>query len=168
MGDSLDFDILNAFQATFSAMHLTEKNVRSVLYEMDLPELDELEREQLSGDGMQLAENFEDDNFEMVEPQQFMMYKKRFVVLYLKDQYLTQQRYQQHRYNPIHICWCDGLQEAKNFHRYDNRYVMTYNTTGSYTVNLFVRDRSLYGDVYSERKEQNVKKKIACVSALSV
>ena len=46
MGDSLDFDIINAFQATFSAMHLTEKNVRSVLYEMDLPELDELEREQ--------------------------------------------------------------------------------------------------------------------------
>lgn len=160
MGNSLDFDILNAFQATSSAMHLTEKNVRSVLYEMDLPELDELEREQLSGDGMQLAENFEDDNFEMVEPQQFMMYKKRFVVLYIKDQYLTQQHYQQHRYNPIHICWCDGLQEAKNCHRYDNRYVMTYNTTGSYKVNLFVRDRSLYGDVYSQRKEQNVKKKL--------
>lgn len=157
----IDEAITDYFANTLSAMNISDYNIKSVMYDMGLPPLDFAEREQLSGDGIEVSPNFDDDNIEMAEPQQFMKYKKRFIVLYIKDQFLKYGSYKYGNYNPFHVCWCRALQQAKEEHRYDSRYVMTYNTSGNFKVNLSVRDYDYYGKLCTTKKEENVYKKLS-------
>ena len=68
----IDEAITDYFANTLSAMNISEHNIKSVMYDMGLPALDFAEREQLSGDGIEITPDFADENIEMAEPQQFM------------------------------------------------------------------------------------------------
>ena len=157
----IDEAITDYFANTLSAMNISDHDIKSVMYDMGLPALDFAEREQLSGDGIEITPDFADENIEMAEPQQFMKYKKRFIVLYIKDQFLKYGRYMYGNYNPFHVCWCNALKQAKAENRYDSRYVMTYNSSGSFKVNLSIRDYDKYGAPYTTKKEENVYKKLS-------
>lgn len=163
----LDGDILNFFDNTLTALNITDEHIQSLLYDLDLPRLDKLTRDKLAGDGLEVAQNFDDDSFEIMEFEQFLTYGKRFVVLYIKDQYLRKDKYLRGDLKPFHICWYQALQDAKAQHRYEERYVMTYNTGGSFKVNLYVRDIDASGRPYTEKKEQNIYRKLrVCQSCL--
>lgn len=160
-------DILKAFSKTLNAMQITGNDINEYLYQLQFPELDFNIREQLSGDGLVLQIGKHDNNFEIVEPQQFLTYGKRFVIVYIKDQFLPYKKYISKSYNPFHICWCDALKGAQQSHRYESRYVLTYNTSGRYLINLSIRDRNRDGYPYTEKKEQDVYRKLhVCQSCL--
>ena len=152
----LDRNILSDFQNIFKAMNISEYQIVTAIQNFSLPSLDFETREKLSTDGMLAAENFDDEWIEIAEPQLYFKYKKNVVIMYQCDQFLTQYDYNQQRYRPFHLCFCQALQDAHEKNRYESRYVMTYNTSGNFKVNLFVRDKNSDGKVYTLKKEQEV------------
>ena len=167
MNELVDKEITSLFAKTLNTMKISDDAIHGYMYELSLPSLDADVREKLLGDGLEVTEGFVDDHLEMVEFQQFLTYGKRFVILYIRDQYLRQNKYRNGDLKPFHICWCDALKEAKAQHRYEERYVMTYNTSGSYKVNLYVRDKDASGRPYTQKKEQGVYRRLrVCQSCL--
>ena len=152
----LDRNILSDFQNIFKAMNISEYQIVTAIQNFSLPPLDFETREKLATDGLLVAENFADEWIEIAEPQLYFKYAKNVVIMYQCDQFLTQYDYNQQRYRPFHLCFCQALQDAHEKNRYESRYVMTYNTSGNFKVNLFVRDTDSDGKVYTLKKEQEV------------
>ena len=152
----VDKSITAPFGNTLKALRISDEQIGGYMYDLSLPFLDELTRDKLAGDGLEVAEQFADEAFEIVEFEQFLTYGKRYIVLYMRDQFLTAEKYQRGELKPFHICWCDTLRAAKEKNRYESRYVMTYNIGGNFKVNLSVRDKDDHGRPYTEKKEQNV------------
>lgn len=152
----LDRNILAHFDGIFSAMDISDAQIVDAIQDIDLPPLDIITRNELSMDGTFAAENFADEWIELAEPQLFFKYKKRVVIMYQRDQFLTAENYAQRRWRPYHLCFCKALRDAHEKNRYESRYVMTYNTSGKFKVNLFVRDKYPNGSVYTQKKEQDI------------
>ena len=154
--DLIDRNILAPFDETFRAMGISKYQILTAIQDFSLPSLDFDTREKLSTDGLLVAGNFADEWIELAEPQLYFKYKKRVVIMYQRDQLLTQENYAQRRYRPYHLCFCKALREAHEKNRYEGRYVMTYNTSGKFKVNLSVRDKNSDGTVYTLKKEQDI------------
>ena len=152
----LDRNILSNFQNIFKAMNIRDYQIVTAIQNISLPTLDFETREQLLNDGLIAAENFADEWIEIAEPQLHFKYKKHVVIMYQRDQFLTQADYNNGRYRPFHLSFCSALQSAHEKNRYESRYVMTYNPNGNFKVNLFVRDTDSDGKVYTLKKEQEV------------
>ena len=152
----LDRNILAHFDGIFRAMDISDAQIVNVIQDIDLPPLDIITRNELSTDGTFATENFADEWIELAEPQLFFKYKKRVVIMYQRDQFLTAENYAQRRWRPYHLCFCKALRDAHEKNRYESRYVMTYNTSGKFKVNLFVRDKYPNGSVYTQKKEQDI------------
>ena len=151
-----DEEILACFADVFQAMGITESDIEAELYDFNLPELVGAEREKLGSREGLLVTRDTMANMESAEPCGHIMYKGRPVLVYLRDQFLRKERYYQGHYNPFHICFCKALRDAKKEHRYEGRYVMTYDISGSFLVNMSIRDKDSRGRVYTEKKEQGV------------
>ena len=154
--DILDRNILAPFEKTFRAMGIGDYQIATAIQDFSLPPLDFDTREKLLTDGLLATENFADEWIELAEPQLYFKYKKRVVIMYQRDQLLTRENYAQRRYRPYHLCFCNALREAHEKNRYEGRYVMTYNTSGKFKVNLSVRDKNSDGTVYTQKKEQDI------------
>lgn len=154
--DILDRNILAPFEKTFRAMGIGDYQIATAIQDFSLPPLDFDTREKLLTDGLLATENFADEWIELAEPQLYFKYKKRVVIMYQRDQLLTRENYAQRRYRPYHFCFCKALREAHEKNRYEGRYVMTYNTSGKFKVNLSVRDKNSDGTVYTLEKEQGI------------
>ena len=158
--DDLDENILFTFKKVFNALDISDYQIQTAIQDLSLPPLDFDTREQLAHDGLLAAENFADEMIELAEPYLYFKYKKRVVFLYQRDQFLLKSEYEKQKYRPFHLCFCHALRSAQEKNRYESRYVMTYNTGGNFKLNLFIRDKNSFGETYTEKKEQNVYKRL--------
>lgn len=150
----LDRNILAPFDKIFREMGIGNYQIVTAIQDFSLPPLDFEIHEKLSTDGLLAAENFADEWIELSEPQLYFKYKKRVVIMYQRNQILSPENYAQRRYRPYHLCFCKALREAHGKNRYEGRYVMTYNTSGKFKVNLFVRDTDALGNIYTQKKNR--------------
>ena len=159
-------DIFNAFSDIFDVMGITKADIASEMYDWELPPLPQSEREKLgSSEGLLMTKDVM-TGLEVAQPGGAMLYRGRPVLVYIRDQMLRRNKYERGWYNPFHICYCKSLREAKEEHRYENRYVLTYDTSGEFLVNLNVREDN-YGSVYTEAKEQHTYRRLkVCQSCL--
>ncbi len=156
---SPDEDIFNAFSDIFDVMGITKADIASEMYDWELPPLPQSEREKLgSSEGLLMTKDVM-TGLEVAQPGGAMLYRGRPVLVYIRDQMLRRNKYERGWYNPFHICYCKSLREAKEEHRYENRYVLTYDTSGEFLVNLNVREDN-YGSVYTEAKEQHTYRRL--------
>ena len=156
---SPDEEIFNTFSDIFNVMGITRDDIASEMYDWELPPLPPSEREKLgSSEGLLMTKEVM-AGLEVAQPGGAMLYRGRPVLVYIRDQMLRRNKYERGWYNPFHICYCHSLREAKEEHRYENRYVLTYDTSGEFLVNLSVREDN-YGTVYTEAKEQHTYRKL--------
>lgn len=153
---SIDKKIFAQFQDIFKAMNISERRVQLEMENLKLPPLDFLTMNELQFDGVELEENIFKTPPEILNPQLYFKYEERPVIMYLRDQYLTQANYNSGKLRPFHLCFCSALREAEQKNRYESRYVMTYNTSGKFRVNLWIRDKNSAGNVYTDKKEQDI------------
>ena len=153
---SIDKKIFAQFQDIFKAMNISERRVQLEMENLNLPPLDFSIMNKLQFDGVEAEENIFKMPPEILNPQIYFKYEERPVIMYLRDQYLTQANYNSGKLRPFHLCFCSALREAEQKNRYESRYVMTYNTSGKFRVNLSIRDRNSEGKVYTLKKEQDI------------
>lgn len=137
-------------------MNISERRVQLEMENLKLPPLDFDTRNKLQFDGVELEEDIFAKPPEILNPQLYFKYEERPVIMYLRDQYLTQANYNSGKLRPFHLCFCSALREAEQKNRYESRYVMTYNTSGKFRVNLWIRDKNSEGNVYTIKKEQDI------------
>ena len=152
--------IRDMFKESFDALGITDEMFEEEKFEMNLPKLDHTIELQLSQDGLEIEDGLQNKNMSMSCPHQYFLYQKRPVLVYIRDQFLESYKYQNNRFNPFHICFCSQLQTAKKENRYKNRYIVTYNQSGNFLVNITVREKNKYGGIVNERKEDNVRKNL--------
>lgn len=121
-------------------LSITEDDIYQEISELSLPHIDAATRRKLETTGLMIEGGFDNWEVEFCKPEQYFFYKRRPVLVYIKDQFVTRDRYRQGKHNPFHICYCDALKEAEQKHRLQNRYVLTYNTSGEFQVHVTVRD----------------------------
>ena len=149
-----DKKILEKFRDVFAPMNIGEYEVVRAMYSLSLEAISFDEERKLDGDGIYANSKDIEKLLSVSEPEGYLTYKGRPIVVYLRDQFLKPQNYKAGRYNPYHICMCDALRRAMAGNRYEARYVMTYNKSANFMVNLFVRNHE-YGKK-TEKKEQGV------------
>ena len=154
-----DEEIFGIFSEVFNAMDISRADIAAEMYDWNLPPLPQSERDKLgSQEGLLMTKEVM-AGVEIAQPQGAMLYKGRPVLVYLRDQFINSEKYNKEILNPFHICYCKSLQEAKRENRYENRYVLTYDTSGEFKVNLHVRDK--YGsNIITQEKEQNVYRRL--------
>lgn len=161
-----DTDIYNLFNNVLNKLHISKDDIHLKMYDFTLPEIPQDEHAMLrSSEGMDIPEDIM-KKVDTMQPDGLMYYKSRPVLVYQRDQYISFQRYYENKYNPYHICYCKALEDAKIKNRYESRYVLTYDTSGTFKVNISIRDYD--GDEkITEQKEQGVYKKLrVCQSCL--
>lgn len=146
----------NAFGDIFQTMGITETDLEAEQYELNLPKLDHDLEIQLENDGLIVENGLEDPDIMLSSPNQYFLFKQRPVLVYIRDQFLLEEKYRAHKLNPYHICFCDALKKAKKEQRFKNRYVVTYNTTGRFLVNITIREKGLYGNVRVVEKKEDI------------
>lgn len=142
---AFDNSILNPFKKTFQILGITPENITEAMYELklDLPPIDSSLKFQLETDGFVFEENediLHHKDISFTAPHEYFLFKKRPVLVYIRDQYVTWEDYQAENLNRFHVCFCKALDEAKNQHRFKNRYVVTTNTRGKFFVNIADRE----------------------------
>ena len=149
--DNLDKEILQPFQEIFTAMGISDNQLELAAEKFSLPKLTDAERDALS-EGMPIERKIMEELMKNCAPLVPFAYKEHAVLLYLRDQYLSQKNYEHGNYNRFHLCFCQTLRTAKKSHRYESRFVMTYDTSGNFLVNLFTLD--------GKAREQNVYRRL--------
>lgn len=153
-------EILAPFQNIFKAMNISERRLLITLNDLELPPLDSEIQYQLEFDGLATPEEFSFELPEILTPQLYLKYEQRPVIVYQRDQFLTQREYEQGKLRPFHLCFCKALRDAHSKNRYEGRYVLTCNTSGNFKVSLWIRDRNSDGQVYTLKKEQDVRRRL--------
>lgn len=150
MSSELDAKILEPFREIFAAMDITDnqlklsaENFSSTLTPEELRELSE---------GKTLDGKILSAQAELTLPLATFKYKDNIVLVYHRDQYLTRKDYARGKLKRFHLCFCQALRDAKNQNRYESRYVMTFDTSGNFLVNLFLLN--------GEKREQNVYRRL--------
>ncbi len=144
-----------AFGDVFHTMGITSADIEEEQYALNLPKLDHDIEIQLENDGLIIEDGLENADISLSSPSRYFLFKQRPVLVYIRDQFLLTDKYHAHKLNPFHICFCDALKEAKEQRRLKNRYVVTYNTTGRFLVNLTVRDKDGFGNMRVVEKREN-------------
>ncbi len=157
----------NAFGEVFLTMGVTEADIAEEQYELNLPKLDHDIEIQLETDGLIIGDGLENPDIMLSSPNQYFLFKQRPVLVYIRDQFLLQEKYRAHKFNPYHICFCEALKTAKKQQRFQSRYVVTYNTTGRFLVNITVREKGYGGSVrVLEKKEEQYEELHVCQDCL--
>ena len=139
--------VLEPFREIFAIMGISDNQVELAAENFSLPPLTDAERNDLLK-GKPVDPKILRELMNNLAPLVPFAYKEHIVLVYIRDQYLTQENYEHGNYNRFHLCFCQHLRASQKKNRYEARYVMTYNTNGKFLVNLF----SLNG----EPLEQNV------------
>ncbi|MBR3498477.1 MAG: leucine-rich repeat protein [Selenomonadaceae bacterium] len=142
--------ILEPFQKIFAAMGISDSQIKLAAENFSLPTLTAAERKDFS-EGKEFDQKILEELGKKFAPLVPFAYKEHAVILYIRDQYLSRQRYAAENYNRFHLCFCQHLRDSQKKNRYESRYVMTYETRGNFLVNLFVD---------GEPREQNVYRRL--------
>ena len=149
--ENLDKEILEPFQEIFAAMGISDNQLSLAAEKFSLPKLTDAERAALS-EGMPIDPKILEELMKNLAPLVPFAYKEHAVLLYLRDQYLSQKNYEHGNYNRFHLCFCQTLRTAKKSNRYESRFVLTYDTSENFLVNLFTLD--------GKAREQNVYRRL--------
>ena len=131
----LDNNILNLFSNVFYHLNVTSSDIKKEYRELILPKLSDFERTKiLSIEGLPYIE----DKTELLtsNPIGQLVYKGRPVILFIRDQMLSIDKYTKKDYNPFHVCNCSALKDARLQNRFKGRYAITYNTSGIFHINI--------------------------------
>lgn len=131
----LDNNILNLFSNVFYNMNVTSSHIKKEYRELILPKLTDFERSKIASvEGLPYLEN----KTELLtsNPIGQLVYKGRPVILFIRDQMLSIDKYSKKDYNPFHVCNCSALKEARLQNRFKGRYAITYNTSGIFHINI--------------------------------
>ena len=126
--------ILEPFQKIFAAMGISDSQIKLAAENFSLPELTDAERKDFS-EGKEFDQEILEELREKFAPLVPFAYKEHAVILYIRDQYLSRQRYAAEDYYRFHLCFCRHLRDSQKKNRYESRYVMTYDTSGNFLVN---------------------------------
>ena len=149
---SIDNEVLEPFREVFEAMNISGNQVALAAKSFSVPELSEVERRELSA-GKPVAPETLSEMMKHLAPLTPFAYKEHIVLVYIRDQLLSREAYERGDYNRYHLCFCQHLRGARRKNRYEARYVMTYDTSGNFLVNLSLLPRG-------ERREQNVYRRL--------
>ena len=143
--------VLEPFQKIFAAMGISDSQIKLAAENFSLPELTAVERKDLS-EGKEFDQKILEELTKNLAPLVPFAYKEHVVILYIRDQYLSRQRYAAEDYYRFHLCFCRHLRDSQKKNRYESRYVMTYDTSGNFLVNLFVDNKPREQNVYRRLK----------------
>lgn len=156
----IDTQIMDFFSDVRSAMNISGEDIAAAMYDWELPELAPWEGLHLADrDGLDVTREMI-DNIEYAFPEKTMTYKGRPIIVYQRDQFIPGVKYRNGRYGKYHVCFCNELRKKKDKHIFENRYVITYDTSGIFKVNISVRDKNAQGKVVTKVAESNVYKKL--------
>lgn len=133
--------ILRHFADTFEILGITSDELTEARYEikLDLPPIDSSLKFQLETDGFVFNEGediLHHKDISFTAPHEYFLFKKRPVLVYIRDQYVSREDYAVGKINKFHVCFCKALDEAKNQRRFRDRYVVTTNTRGDFFVDI--------------------------------
>ena len=154
----LDNSILNLFYNTFRNLGISSNDLRREYRLLGLPHLSEYEREKIASlEGYSFTKE-EEKELLISNPFGHILYKGRPIIIYIRDQMLSVEKYQKQEYNPFHICNCAAIRDARVTNRLAGRYVVTYNTSGVFSINISVFEGSgAHKKVYSNIETRDVK-----------
>ena len=133
--------MLRHFADTFEILGITSDELTEARYEikLDLPPIDSSLKFQLETDGFVFDEGediLHHKDISFTAPHEYFLFKKRPVLVYIRDQYVSREDYAVGKINKFHVCFCKALDEAKNQRRFRDRYVVTTNTRGDFFVDI--------------------------------
>lgn len=127
-------DILGMFSGIFKQMNITQHELDEAEDDLVLPKMSAMELTSIADKGMDMNSNKE--FIEVSWKTGIFTYKKRPVVVYIRDQWLSDEAIQNHRYSKYHLCYCKALKEAHKNNRFYNRYVMVRRLKGDFWMNV--------------------------------
>ena len=162
----LDQSIMNLFSNTFNGLDIVSSDIKREYRLLDLPSLSNYEREKINSiEGYSFAKE-DEQNFLVSNPFGHISYKGRPIILYIRDQILPLEKYKRNEYNSFHICNCSAIKKAREENRFTGRYVITYNTTGLFFINISVSENTKAGKVVYDNIESKYVKLKVCEECL--
>lgn len=141
--------VLPLFNEVFQKLGINNKELEEAEDDLDLPEMSVAEMTNIADTGIDMKECQE--NIEIADNGTFS-YKKRPVVVYIKDQYLTSDAIMKGKYTKYHLCYCKALQTANAENRFYNRYVMVRRIKGDFWMRVFEKGSDVLWEDYDYRK----------------
>lgn len=138
------------FKGIFNSFGITKRDLEKAEDDLDLPEISRQEVALLGDTGIDMSEARKD--IDISGTKEIFSYKKRPVVVYIKDQYLNYQALSQKKYNKYHLCYCAALKKADEEKRFYNRYVMVRRTKGDFWIGVYEKDTEYMLEEYAYRK----------------
>lgn len=138
------------FGNIFRDMEITQRDLDDAEDELILPKMTEIEKADIADTGIDM-----DDAMKSVEISQrngTFSYKKRPVVVYIKEQYLNDKAISAKKFNKYHLCYCKALQTAEKEKRFYNRYVMVRRIKGDFWTRIHSKDSDYVVGDYMYRK----------------
>ncbi len=143
-------NITNMFNDIFVKMKISQRDLEKAEDDLDLPEMTAMEYETLEDKGIDMSVNI--DFIGISEGKGIFSYKKRPVVVYIRDQYLDDNAISNKKYNKYHLCYCKSLQKAAKEDRFYNRYVMTRRTEADFWMGIFAKYSEYMVEEYAYRR----------------
>lgn len=154
-------DILDEFKDVFNKLDIKNTDVKREYRFLGKANITAFERDKL-GSIEGYSFNKEDAAKLLVSnPFGHIVYKDRPVLLYIRDQELSKEKYENGKFGPFHICNCNAIEAARKQNRFVGRYVITFNTSGVFSINVRVVDG--YGNskyVVEREKGKTVKLRV--------
>ena len=154
--------VLQAFSDVLRRMDITDEDVRIASRKLQLPKIDHALELKLKTTGLEVENGLRNENIEFCSPNSFIFYKRRPMMVYIKDQYHSMEQHEKGKFNPFHICYCEQLQENIRKNKLQ-RYVVTNNLSGEFIVNLKVKGYD--GEIFFE-EEGRTERLHVCQSCL--
>lgn len=143
--------ILSAFSDVMKDLSITPQDIAEEVADFHLQDLDAVTRRKLASTGIETLGDFADPGIEICQPEMFFFYQRRPILVYIRDQKLGLEEYHHGRYQSFHLCMCDSLKKMNHDNHFQDRYVLTYNASGRFYINLTVRDKNFernFGERY--------------------
>ena len=158
----LNQQILSLFSGTLDAMKIKIEEIEDTFYDMaeSLPRLSVETQAKLESDGLIVDGGWNNSSISFSTPNKYVLFKKRPVLVYIRDQRVQSEQYTINDLSKFHICFCSKLQKAQRAGRYKDRYVITYRTTGDFLVNIKEEGHDYRGNYYEIERESKVLKKL--------
>lgn len=149
-----NFDsILAPFSSILKKMNITAKEIADDAYDFDLPPLDLKIKMQLEEDGFVIENILNNSDITFSAPHEYFLFKKRPVLVYIRDQFISRSNYLNGKFTKYHVCFCKALENAERENRLESRYIITTNTRGNFLVNIMIQGSNIF-------VEENVYKRL--------
>ena len=130
-------EIYSMFADIFKTMGITRRELDDAEDELVLPKMTEMEKTGIADTGIDMI--YDRKSVAISARNGIFSYKKRPVVVYIKEQYLDDKNIAAKKFNKYHLCYCKALQTAEKQRRFYNRYVMVRRTKGDFWTRIHTK-----------------------------